>query len=106
MIQNEMLIEIPLIHGCFPTARMGARHFQVPIDFWMLLFKVIEQRLIVGAECCQAQIALYISRMIPPEMFEQRFPIRIYLAAIRSIANYLRHVAAAWVALNGACVQL
>ena len=101
MIQNKMLIEIPLIHSCFPTTRMCARHFQVPIYLWMLLFKVIEQQFIVAAECCQAHIALYVGRMIPSEVLEQPFSIHKYLPAIRSVANYLRHVGASRVVING-----
>jgi len=58
----------------------------------VLLFKVINQRLVVGAKCCQAQIALYIGRMILPQVLEQRFSIGEYLAAVQSVANYLRHV--------------
>lgn len=58
----------------------------------MLLFKVINQCLVVGAKCCQAQIALYVGRMIPPQVLKQRFSIGEYLAAVHSVANYLRHV--------------
>jgi hypothetical protein len=53
----------------------------------VLLFKVINQCLVVGAKCCQAQIALYVGRMIPPQVLKQRFSIGEYLAAVQSVAN-------------------
>jgi hypothetical protein len=92
MIQNKMLIQIPLIEGRFPTPGVRTWYFQVPIHLWVLLLKVIDQRLVIGAETCLAEIALHIGRMIAPKVLQQCFSIYEYLAAILSVANYFRHV--------------
>jgi hypothetical protein len=84
-----------------------AGYFQIPIHLWVLLFKVVDQRLIIRPKSCRAQVAPHIGRMILPQVFEQRFSICECLAALLPVAGYRRHMCApAWSAARIDCLEM
>jgi hypothetical protein len=57
----------------------------------MLLFKMIDQRLIVRAECCHAYVTSHVGWVVLSEVFEQCFSICASSTTVLSVADDLRH---------------